>query len=222
MAKFRRALLPLSFLLMFASVCSAQIRSGTVEIFLFGGYLFGGDFLPAANALFTGKVDVEDHATYGGRIGWNINSLFEVEGQFSRTDTHFVSSGNDTLFGSAGTRLGDLTIDYYHGIHDVQFRAQPGRSLVSLGMGAARLDADVCAVRLKPCSNPDPDWRYTASIGGGIKTFITPHFGLRFDGRYYGTLLHERRRQLSHDHCHHNHDDWLSNGDVTGGLLFAF
>jgi hypothetical protein len=37
----------------------------------------------------------------------------------------------------------------------------------------------------------------------------------------YGTLLHNDDGNC-HDHCHHNHDDWLSNGDVTGGLLFAF
>jgi hypothetical protein len=193
MAKFRRVLLPLSFLLMFASVCSAQIRSGTVEISLFGGYLFGGDFPAGTNALFTGKVDVEDHATYGGRIGWNINSLFEVEGQFSRADTHFVSSGNDTLFGSAGTRLGDLTIDYYMGYMTFNFGHSRVVPFVSLGMGAARLDADIC-------STPSPLNPTGLALHGQHRRrnqdLYTPHFGLRFDGRLRDPAA-QRRRQLS-------------------------
>ncbi|HSP93743.1 MAG TPA: outer membrane beta-barrel protein [Thermoanaerobaculia bacterium] len=221
MVKSRRVLLLLSFLLIFASVCSAQVRSGTVEISLFGGYLFGGDFPAGTNALFTSKVDVEDHATYGGRIGWNITSLFEVEGQFSRTDTHFVSHGNDALFGSSGTQLGDLTIDYYMGYATLNFGHSRVVPFATFGMGAARLAPDVCTVRPQPCSNPDADWRYTVSIGGGIKTFLTPHFGLRFDGHYYGTVLNHDDRNCR-DHCHNDGSDWLSNGDVTGGLVFAF
>lgn len=221
MFKPRTVLLPLGFLLAFASVCSAQVRSDTVEISLFGGYLFGGNFPSGTNALFSGKVDVEDQATYGGRIGWNITSLFEVEAQFSRSDTHFVSPGNSALFGSSGTELGDLTIDYYMGYMTFNFGHSRVVPFVSLGMGAARLDADVCRLRPQPCSNPDADWRYTASIGGGVKTCITPHFGIRFDGHYYGTLLNHDDSSC-HDHHCHNGSDWLSNGDVTGGLYFSF
>src|SRR6266508_619644 len=163
------------FSVLFAPVCLAQVRSGTVEISPFAGYLFGGRFPAGSNGLFTSKVDVEDHATYGGRIGWNITSLFEVEGQFSRTETHFVSPGRDVLFGSSGSRLGDLTIDYALGYMTFNFGRRRVVPYVTLGMGAARLDPDVCKVRQQPCANPDPDWRYSASAGGGIKAFFTPH-----------------------------------------------
>ena len=66
-----------------------------------------------------------------------------------------------------------------------------------------------------------PGSRFTASAGIGVKTFLAPHFGLRFDGRYYGTLLRDSRD----DHCDRrcdNRNDWLSNGDITGGLVFSF
>ncbi|HJW14310.1 MAG TPA: outer membrane beta-barrel protein [Thermoanaerobaculia bacterium] len=223
--KPRTFFLPLLMLLAFAPVCFAQIRAGTVEINPFGGYFFGGRFPAGSNGLFTSKVDIDDHATYGGRIGWNITSLFEAEAQFSRTDTHFVSPGGDVLFGSAGTRLGDLTIDYTLGYVTFNFGHRRVVPYVTFGMGAARLDPDVCRVRPSPCSNPGTDWRYTASAGGGIKTFVTPHFGFRLDGRYYGTLLRSddcdstRGCDRNHDH---NRNDWLSNGDINGGLIFAF
>ncbi len=211
----------LLFSLLFAPVCLAQVRSGTVEVSPFAGYLFGGRFPAGSNGLFTSKTDVEDHATYGGRIGWNITSLFEPEAQFSRTETHFVSPHGDELFGPSGTRLGDLTIDYALGYMTFNFGHRRVVPYVTFGMGAARLKPDVCKSRPQPCSNPGADWRYTASAGAGIKTFVTPHFGFRFDGRYYGTLLRGDRCD-SDRRCDRNRNDWLSNGDLTGGLVFAF
>lgn len=220
MTKSRAVFLSVLFLLLFSSAGLAQIRSGTVEIEPFGGWMFTGHFPSGSNALFTREVDLEDDATYGGRIGWNINSKFEVEGQWSRTKTHFVSPGGDQLFGPSGTRLGDLTIDYALGYSTFNFGHGRIVWYMTFGMGAARLDPDVCGVRPQPCTNPSADWRYTLSGGGGIKTFFTPHFGFRFDGRYYGTLLNSDNNGC-HDHCH-DHTDWLHNGDITGGLIVAF
>jgi hypothetical protein len=46
---------------------------------------------------------------------------------------------------------------------------------------------------------------------------------VRLDGRYYGTLLDSDHQDCNDGHCHsHHHDDWMSNGDVTGGLVLAF
>ncbi len=223
MRKSQIALLGLFVLFspLFARVSLAQIRSGTVEINPFGGYLFGGRFPAGSNGLFTSKVDVEDRVTYGGRIGWNITSTFEAEAQFSRTETHFESPGGDVLFESSRGRLGDLTIDYTLGYMTFNFGHRRVVPYVTFGMGAARLDPDVCRVRPQPCSNPGADWCYTASAGAGIKTFATPHFGFRFDGRYYGTLLRGDRCDSTR-RCDRNRSDWLGNGDINGGLILAF
>ena len=59
------------------------------------------------------------------------------------------------------------------------------------------------------------DTRFTSSVAGGLKVFMTPHFGLRFDGRYFGTLLNDHG-------CNCSHSNWLSNWSTTGGILFAF
>lgn len=210
--------------LLLAGVCPAQVRRGTVEISPFAGYLFGGRFPRGTTALFDFPVDVKDHATYGARLGYNVTSKFEVEAQFSRTETAFVNPSRQQLFGSTSTqRLGDLRIDYLlaYGIYNFGHRRVV--PYITVGAGAARLDPDrvVCARDL--CPEPQRENRFTASIGGGLKTFVTPHFGFRFDGRYYATSLPNSRR----DRCDRRFDncdnrDWLSNGDVTGGLIFAF
>jgi len=221
MTRFRVPALLIVSLLSIAPICSAQVRSGTVEINPFAGYLFGGRFPQGTLAIFDSKVDVDNHATYGGRLGWNITSKVEIEAQVSRTETAFVTPGSRELFGPSGKRLGDLRIDYLLGYGTFNFGHGRAVPYVTFGMGAARLEADVCRGVIAPCVNPDRDTRFTASAGIGLKTFMTPHFGLRFDGRYYGTLLRDSNRDRCDRHCG-DRTDWLSNGDVTGGLIFAF
>lgn len=204
-------------ILLAASSLFGQVREGTVEIEPFAGYLWGGRFARGSNALFPFSVHVEDHFTYGGRVGYNVTSLFEIEGLFERTETNFVTgSTSGPVFGSGNRqRLGGLDIDYWMGYATFNFGHRRVVPYVSFGAGAARLDPNV------PGSTASSDTRFTSSAATGVKVFFTPHFGMRFDGRYFGTLLNDR------DRCRDFHTDcsgsnWLSNGTATGGLLFAF
>jgi len=210
--------------LLFASVCGAQVRDGTVEISPYYGYLFGGSFDQGTNALFNFSVDVDDHATYGVRVGYNVTSKFEVEVQASRTDTAFVTT-NDVLFGGGTQQLGDLRIGYLLGYGTFNFGHGRVVPYITTGLGVALLEADVCSGATTPCQNPGQDTRFTASIGGGVKIFVNPHFGFRFDGRYYGTWLPSSYSQTCSTYYYYyscSSGSWLSNDDVTGGLVFAF
>ena len=104
MTRSRTALSAALFLfsLLLAPVCFAQVRSGTVEISPFAGYLFGGRFERGTLAIFDSRVDVDDHATYGARLGWNLTGNVELEAQVSRTETAFVTPGSRQLFGTSG------------------------------------------------------------------------------------------------------------------------
>jgi hypothetical protein len=222
--KTRISLLALPVFLLLTCSALAQNRP-IVELNPFGGYLFGGTFERGSNALFDSRVDVDDHATYGGRVGFNLTRRFQIELQYSHTETAFVSHGGSEVFGPGNHRLGDLDIDYYLGYGTFNFGHNPRiRPYVSLGAGAARLDPRVAG------STASADTKFTASLGAGLKTMFNPHFGLRFDGRYYATRLrnndnnnrNDRRCNDSFfDDCSNNRD-WLSNGDVTGGLVIAF
>jgi opacity protein-like surface antigen len=98
----------------------AQVREGTVEISPFAGYLFGGEFARGTTSVFDFRVDVDDDATYGLRLGYNITDSFEIEAQASHTATQFVTGDNE-LFGNGSDNLGDLDIDYFMGYMTFNF-----------------------------------------------------------------------------------------------------
>lgn len=204
------------------AVSSAQVREGTVEISPFAGYLFGGEFARGTTSAFDFTVDVDDDATYGLRFGYNVTENFQFEVQASRTETEFVTD-NDELFGPEEQGLGDLTIDYYLGYATFNFGHRRAVPYVTLGAGVARLDPDI------PGSSARHDTRFTGSLGVGVKAFVNPHFGFRFDGRGYATSLGERDRNRDRFGCDDDFFDcdsdrreWLTNGEISAGLLFAF
>ena len=216
------------FLLMLLAVAAsaaaqAQIREGTVEISPFAGYLFGGEFARGTTSLFNVRVDVDDDVTYGARLGYNVTDNFEMEFQWSRTETAFVTNNHSgDLFGNNENKLGDLDIDYFLGYGTFNFGHRRAVPYITIGAGVARLDPKVSG------SSAHSDTRFTGSLGIGFKAFVNPHFGFRFDGRGYATSLGNRDRNdnLSCDRffrdCNDDRREWLTNGELSGGLLFAF
>jgi hypothetical protein len=202
------------FLLLLPGAAHAQIREGTFEISPFYGYLWGGEFAHGTNSLFNQTVDLDDHDTFGVRMGYNATQVFQFELQWSRTDTHFISHDSGELFGPGGVRLGDIKVDYWMGYSTFNFGHHRVVPYFTIGAGVAHLD---------PSGTPLPassDTRFTASMGGGLKVFVTPHFGFRFDGRGYSTYLNDDCG--GHDHHDHCDSHWLTNGEGSGGLVFAF
>lgn len=206
-----------------SSISSAQVREGTFEISPFAGYLFGGEFSRGTTSLFDFEVEADDDATFGLRFGYNVTDNFELEFQASRTETAFVTQ-DDELFGPDEEDFGDLTIDYFMGYGTFNLGRRRAVPYITLGAGVARLDPDV------PGTRAEKDTRFTASLGVGVKAFVNPHFGFRFDGRGYATSLGERDDDNDFfcdgdrffDDCDSDNSEWLTNGELSVGLLFAF
>ena len=217
-----RVLLVLALAAGVSTVALGQIREGTVEISPYAGYLFGGEFARGSTSLFDVRVEADDDATYGVRLGYNMTDTVEMEFQASRTKTAFVTDADHDLFGSHGQSLGDLTIDYYMGYGTFNFGHRRAVPYITIGAGVARLDPDV------PGSNARSDTRFTGSLGIGVKAFVNPHFGFRFDGRGYATSLGNNDRNDRRFGCDDDFFDncdereWLTNGEISAGLIFAF
>ena len=218
-----------------AASLSAQVRSGTVEISPFYGYLFGGTLPGGSTTQFSNRVDVADHDTYGVGIGYFVNSTIEIEGRWAHTATGFVdghqsntSSRHDGDGDGDDHRVADLKIDYLLGYATFNFGHARWVPYVTVGMGAALLDPGmrndiVCTQSGPPCNNPESFARYTAALGGGVKFYANPHIGFRLDGRGYATYLSSNGscNNSSHNsgHCTTN---WLGNVETSGGLVISF
>lgn len=214
--KTRVVLIALAVAFASSAPALAQLRGGTVEINPFAGYLFGGSFGRARtdfNEPFGLHLDVADDANYGGRIGYNFNSHFELEFEYAQTDTTFQIHSNRSF--APDQSLGDLKIQYFMGYATFNFGHGRAVPYFTVGGGAADLSP-----RFSGASSAS-DTRYTAAIGGGLKYFLNPHFGLRFDGRLYSTYL-----STTDFYCGPYYvctqSNWLTNGVLNGGLLVAF
>lgn len=219
--KFRAPAIAAFVALLISSAASAQVvRQGMVEISPFAGYLFGGSFARGTTNLFESRVDVADHFDFGGRIGYYVTSKFQLEAQYTRSETDFethVRDGGGLFEGNGRQKLGGLDIDYFLGSMVFNFGHERAVPYFSVGAGAARLTPDI------PDVPTNSETRFTATFGAGLKVFFNRNVGMRFEGRYYGTSLPDSDRRTCDRHfdsC--DNRSWLSNGDVTGGLIFAF
>jgi len=207
-----------------SAAASAQVREGTFEISPFAGYLFGGEFERGSTSLFDFEVEADDDATFGLRVGYNLTDTFQMEFQASRTETEFTTEDDELFDPDDEQDFGDLTIDYFMGYGTFNFGRGRAVPYITVGAGVAVLDPDV------PGTSAQKDTRFTGSIGIGVKTFINPHFGFRFDGRGYATSLGDRDGDDDFfcedndffDDCDSDRTEWLTNGEISAGLIFAF
>ncbi len=196
-----------------AASARAQIRSGTIEINPYAGYLFGGNFGDAQVEFTPYRVGIDDDLIYGGRIGYNATSLleFEFEYGYDKTQLHLDSNTNF----SPDVTIGDIRLQYYMGYATFNFGHSRLVPYFTIGGGAANLKPEITGV------DTVSDTRFTAGFGGGIKYFFDPHFALRFDGRAYSTYLGDTT-YLCGPYYTCTQSNWLTNGSVNGGLIVAF
>lgn len=208
--------------LLLALPATAQDRSETIEITPFAGAYFGGTLESGSTAVFDYDADVDTDAVYGLRIGYQFNNWAGVEfmGAWAAPDVKYP--GGDALFEPSRT-VGELKMQNY-AVNGV-FNFTKGRFVpyFTIGAGATAMKLSV--------AQGDTSWdtRFTSNLGGGLKIWVTPHFGLRIDGRFYATYIGEGDGcDDDWDHCHYYddyyYDDsiWYTSGEVTGGLTFAF
>ena len=196
-----------------AAAARGQVRSGTVEINPYAGYLFGGNFGDTVVEFSPYNVRVDDDAIYGGRIGFNVTSLFELEFEYGYDKTQLVLD-NDTAF-VPDSRIGDVTLQYFMGYATFNFGYGRLVPYFTIGGGAANIKPEIADFATVS------DTRVTAGIGGGIKYFFDPHFALRIDGRAYSTYLGDTT-VLCGPYYTCTQTNWLTNFSANGGLIVAF
>jgi hypothetical protein len=207
----RRALLALLFLVPALVPAAALAQPGRVELTPFAGYRADATVDSSSDLGFNRDVTFEGSSFFGVAVDIPISTAWQIEVLANRQKT---SLHVDAGLLSPSQRLGDLTLDFYQ----AGFLYQWGRGQVNpyvVGTaGVARLDPDFPELEAK-------DY-FAGALGGGVKIFMTPNVGFRFDARGYWTNL----RTHYNDRFHHD-DRYDSNGDLVQaegsvGLMIAF
>jgi hypothetical protein len=213
--------------LAFATVAGqavAQDRAGTWEISpfaggYFGGRLYGNYTVPFSSGTVSNVrfLEPDDDLAYGARLAYNITRHFgfEVDWTSSRTDLR-----SPDFFGSfpRNLKVGTLRQNVYEANAIFNFGSRHVIGYVGIGAGDAVLKQDVAGI------DPSAKGRFTANISAGGKFFFVPRFGLRIDGRYRTIdLRSDDGSSCGHNSfCDNRRGNWSYNGEVTGGLVFAF
>ncbi len=203
-----------------AAACSgsafAQLRQGTVELNGFAGYLFGGGYGhgPATDDYpYFHDVNIADDLNYGGRVGYNFNSVFELEFEYARTDTNFERHARH--FDVPDQSFGDLTLQYFMGYLTFNFGHSRWVPYFTIGGGVGEFDPKFAGVSTHSRSLG------TAAIGGGVKYFFNPHFAVRLDGRAYSSDLGSHSFVCAPNTiC--SYTNWVTNVVGNGGIIIAF
>jgi outer membrane protein with beta-barrel domain len=200
----------------------AQDRTGTWEISpfaggYFGGRLYGNYTVPFAPGTVTTVqfLEPDNDLAYGARLAYNFTR--HVGAEFDWTSSTADLHAPD-LHGASPRhpQVGTLRQNVYEGNALFNFGNRHALGYVGFGAGIADLKRNVPGIESSTT-------RFTGSFSAGGKFFFTPRVGLRVDGRYRVIDLRSDDDFSCHDHdgCH-NHGAWSYNGELTGGLIFAF
>lgn len=178
-------------------------------------YRFGGSLDGREAELFDADLETDDGAAFGVTFDIPLSRHVQLELLASRqsTDLRFERG----LFGVGGS-VADVDVTYYH----VGVLWQWGDTRVSpfvvASAGVANLDPD-----LPGASSED---RFSISVGGGVKVFLSENVGLRFEGRGFvsdvdggGDGRRHDRYCYDYDGCY---DDDFSQGQASVGLIFTW
>jgi hypothetical protein len=183
------------------------------EVQPFVGYKFGGDLpLDRYNPWAT-YIRFKDSVAAGITIGVNLSDNLGVEFLWNRQQTTVTGYDYAEIF----LHRMDAKLDQFHGNLLYTFRRGENkvRPFVLVGAGATRGAGERAS-----------DVRFSFGIGGGMKYFVSPNFGLRLQARFAPTYLYSTPGGLWCDwwgYCTVAPNlTFFNQGDATIGWVFRF
>lgn len=182
-------------------------RKGDISAFL--GYQWGGSLNTGR-----GRIKIEPDLSYGGEIDIVARRGGEIVLLYLRQDTEA------TLTDRVGpdSSLGGLAVNYFQiggmGVAPVRGPAQP---FAALTFGLTWYDPKT--------AGRSSEWRFSGSLGAGVKILPTKRVGIRAQARWWFTFLSSGSEWFCTvpGGCFVSTTGTLiSQGEVSGGLMFAF
>jgi opacity protein-like surface antigen len=185
-----------------------------IEVTPFAGYTMGGEFTDAV----TGKpLTFDDTSSYGIMV--DIKQSVDKEGgepwielYYSRQQTK-LRANEGPFFGNP---LFDVNIEYFH---------LGGTYGQATGKVKPFVVGTFGATRMTPTGDGlHAETKFSISLGGGVKLYLTERVGIRLEGRWFGTLFNGSGSAFcSGGACLINvQGDVLSQYTANAGVVLAF
>jgi hypothetical protein len=193
-----------------------EVSEKSFEIIPYGGYQWGGSFETDAGGTFpAGELRLTDGFSWGVILSKLVYGSGAVELTYLRQDTDIEFK---TLAGVTENK-GGFAVNYIQ-IGGRQEFGQPGgfRPFLGASLGIGIFDPKN--------DNIGSETRFSWSVGGGlVKMLSNQRTGIRIDGKLWMTPVPSGDYGTWCDFygCFVTQGTaWVSQGQVTGGLIFAF
>jgi hypothetical protein len=188
----------------------AGAQDHRVQISPFGGIQFGGNVQSRP-----GRLEIEPDVTYGVIVDVRVRPDATIQALYGRQDTTLDFQSSDPFF-PRRVRVG-LAVEYYHLGGAVEFGEGKLRPYFALTVGATRFDPKV--------EDVGSEWRFSIGSGLGVKTYLSPRFGVRLEARVWPTFLQTSGGflcSLPGGCLAQIEADFLTQGSATAGFFVTF
>lgn len=167
-----RHILP-AIMIVAVMIIAVQTHARGFQITPFFGYRLGGDFKDAETEE---EIEFGDDASYGIILNVDYEENTELEFLYGYQGTELKPV--DLFTGESFIGLG---VHYLHLGGTYFWDYDWAKPFVASTIGVTILDPHPGGL--------DSEVRFSLSIGGGVKLFASDHFGLRLEGRGFGTFF---------------------------------
>jgi hypothetical protein len=144
---------------------SSSAWTQQVEITPLVGYQFGGKF-----TVQRGTLNIKDAMNYGVILNITVRPNTQLELSYSWQDTRVEFRG-----AVVDNPIIDATVEYWQTGGLVEYPKNRVRPFGLFTLGATHFNPKAAGV--------SSVWRFSGTIGGGVKVFLSPNIGLRLQGR---------------------------------------
>ena len=204
----RRVLLALLLLLPAGASTVANAQTSRFELTPFVGYRLDGSIDSSSDLGFNTDVQVDESAVYGATFDIPLSANWQLEILANRQRTSF--SVDDGLL-NPSRKLGDVDIDNYQAGFLFQWGRGQVNPFLAATAGIARIDPQFPEL--------DVESYFAATLGAGVKVFVTPNVGFRFEARGYWVNL---QTNFDNRYDRYDSDGDLVQGEASAGLILSF